>query len=133
MAEAQKTILIVEDEAAIVKPLKMKLEFAGFAVKSAGDGEEGLIMMAKEKFDLILLDLLMPKVDGFGVLSAMKEKHDRTPVIVATNLNQPSDVSRVFELGCTNYYVKSDTTLDQIVENAKEALKAPPREDMIQF
>lgn len=133
MAEQSKKILIVEDEEAIVKPLKMKLAIAGFEVKSAGDGEEGLAMMAKEKFDLILLDLLMPKVDGFGVLAAMREKHDRTPVIVATNLNQPSDVSRVFELGCTNYYVKSDTTLDQIVENAKAALKAPPAENLIQF
>jgi len=131
--EERKKILIVEDEAGIVKPLAMKLKLSGFDVKSAADGEEGLDAMSKEKFDLVLLDLMMPRVDGFEVLTKLRERKDHTPVIVATNLNQPSDVSRVFELGCTNYYVKSDTTLEQIVEISREALKNPPHEDLIKL
>jgi CheY-like chemotaxis protein len=125
MPESKK-VIVVEDEEAIVKLLSTKLGLAGFEVKTAPDGEVALAMLASEKFDLILLDLLMPKVDGFGVLAELKNRNDKTPVIVATNLNQPSDVSRVFELGCTNYYVKADTTLDQIVEHVQRVLSNPP-------
>jgi len=123
MPESSKKILVVEDEELIAKPLSMKLRLSGYEVKNADDGEEALAVLAKEKFDLILLDLLMPKVDGFGVLAELNKRRDHTPVIVATNLNQPEDVSRVFELGCTNYYVKADTSLDQIVDNARKTIK----------
>jgi DNA-binding response OmpR family regulator len=119
----KKKILIIEDEEAIVKPLAMKLELSGFSVAKAYDGEQGLALMEKEKFDLVLLDLMMPKIDGFGVLTALKAKGSTIPVIVATNLNQPDDVSRVFELGCSSYYIKSDTTLEQIAETVKNTLR----------
>lgn len=121
MAEKKK-ILVVEDEAAISKLLMLKLGFAGFEPTAAYDGQEGLDQMEKEKYDLILLDLMMPKIDGFGVLTEMRKRGYKIPVIVATNLNQPSDIMRVMELGCTNYYVKSDTPLDQIVEIVKSTL-----------
>ena len=117
-----KKVLVVEDEELIAKPLSMKLKLSGFGVKNAYNGEEALDILAKEKFDLIILDLMMPKVDGFGVLTELKNWGDKTPVVVATNLNQAEDVSRVFELGVTNYYVKSDTTLDQIVEHVWRAI-----------
>jgi DNA-binding response OmpR family regulator len=123
MPESLKKVLIVEDEEMIAKPLAMKLRLSGFEVALAADGEEGLAMIAKEKYDLILLDLMMPKVDGFGVLAELQKQSNSTPVIVATNLNSPEDVSRVFELGCTNYYVKADTSLDQIVDNARHTIK----------
>jgi DNA-binding response OmpR family regulator len=126
-----KKVLVVEDEEMIAKPLSMKLGFAGFEVKNAADGQQALDILAQEKFDLILLDLLMPNVDGFSVLTELRNRHNPTPVIVATNLNQPADVSRVFELGCSNYYVKSDTTLDQIVANAKEVTSAPQGEPLV--
>ena len=122
MPETQKKVLIVEDEKLIVKPLAMKLELSGFEVKVAYNGEEALETLEKEKFDIILLDLMMPKVDGFDVLAALRKKKDRTPVIVASNLNQEGDVSRALELGVTSYYVKSDITLDEIVDKIKEAL-----------
>jgi len=123
MSESLKKILVVEDEELIAKPLAMKLRLSGFEVKNAYDGSEALAILAKEKFNLILLDLLMPKIDGFTVLAELQKNGDTTPVIVATNLNQAEDVSRVFDLGCTNYYVKADTTLDQIVENARKTIK----------
>jgi two-component system sensor histidine kinase ChiS len=122
MPEERKKILIAEDEELIAKTMAKKLTLAGFEVSNAYNGQEALDAMAKEKFDLLLLDLMMPTVDGFAVLSELRTRADKTPVIVATNLNQPDDVSRVFELGCTNYYVKADTSLDQIVEEAKKAI-----------
>jgi DNA-binding response OmpR family regulator len=117
-----KKVLVVEDEELIAKPLTMKLKLSGFDVKNAFNGEEALEILAKEKFDLIILDLLMPKLDGFGVLTELRNWGDKTPVVVATNLNQAEDVSRVFELGVSNYYVKADTTLDQIVEHVWRAI-----------
>jgi DNA-binding response OmpR family regulator len=122
MPEVLKKILIVEDERAIAKPLAMKFEFAGFQVKNAYDGEEALAMMKAEKFDIILLDLMMPKVDGFKVLAEMKIKGITTPVVVASNLDQEADISRVLELGVTNYYVKTNTSLGEIVNNVKMVL-----------
>jgi len=123
MSERLKKILIAEDEELIAKPLGLKLSLSGYETKHAVNGREALNMLSREKFDLILLDLLMPEVDGFSVLAELKKRGDKTPVIVATNLNQAEDVSRVFELGCTNYYVKADTNLDQIVDNVKKTIK----------
>jgi len=122
MSELAKKILIVEDERMIAKLLVMKLQSAGFEIGNAYDGQEALDILAKEKVDLILLDLMMPRVDGFDVLSELKRRGDMTPVIVATNLNQDNDISRVLDLGVSSYYVKSDTSLDEIVSNVKEAL-----------
>lgn len=106
----------------IAKPLAKRMQLFGFEVKNAFDGEEALAMLGKEKFDLVLLDLMMPKVDGFDVLTAMKAKGDATPVIVATNLNEEKDISRVMSFGVANYYVKSDTALDEIIERIKITL-----------
>jgi DNA-binding response OmpR family regulator len=118
-----KKILIVEDEKMIVKPLEMKLKLSGFETGVAYNGEEALAVLEKEKFDLILLDLMMPKVDGFGVLTELKKRGNLTPVIVATNLNQEGDISKALELGVFSYYVKADTSLSEIVDNVKKALQ----------
>ena len=120
--ETPKKILIVEDENLIVKPLEMKLKISGFETGVAYDGQEALDILSKEKYDLVLLDLMMPKIDGFGVLAEMKKRGDQTPVIVASNLNQMDDISKALELGVNSYYVKSNTTLGDIVENIKKAL-----------
>ncbi len=101
----------------------MKLELSGFSVSTAYDGQEALDILSKEKFDIILLDLMMPKVDGFDVLAELKRRNDITPVIIASNLNQESDVMRALELGVTSYYVKSDITLGEVVDKIREALK----------
>jgi DNA-binding response OmpR family regulator len=122
MSEPAKKVIVIEDEEMIAKPLTMKLKFSGFEVDNAADGEEGLAKIASNKYDVILLDLMMPKLDGFGVLAELQKQSNRIPVIVATNLNSPEDVSRVMDLGCTNYYVKSDTPLDQIVETVRRAI-----------
>jgi two-component system alkaline phosphatase synthesis response regulator PhoP len=123
MAESPKKILIVEDEKLIVKPLELKLKLSGFETKVAYNGQEALDMMKNEKFDLVLLDLMMPEIDGFAVLNELRKRGDSTPVIVASNLNQMEDISKALELGVTSYYVKSNTSLGEIVENVKKAIK----------
>jgi DNA-binding response OmpR family regulator len=122
MPETQKKVLIVEDERLIAKPLTLKLQLSGFEAKNAYDGEEALDMLEKEKFDVILLDLMMPKKDGFEVLAELKEKGNQTPVIVASNLDQDSDISRVLEFGVASYYVKAQTSFDEIVDRIKDTL-----------
>lgn len=122
MEQNFKKILIVEDEKLIVKPLEIKLKLSGFQVGTAYDGKEALDILAKEKYDLILLDLMMPDIDGFTVLKELNKRGDQTPVIIASNLNQIDDVSRALEMGVKNYYVKSNTSLEEIVENVKKTL-----------
>jgi two-component system, OmpR family, response regulator VicR len=122
MSGTQKKVLIVEDERLIAKPLALKLQLSGFKAKNAYDGDEALTILEKEKFDLILLDLMMPKVDGYGVLAELKKRGNQTPVIVASNLDQESDISRALDLGVDNYYVKAAITFDEIVEKIKKTL-----------
>ena len=115
-----KKILVAEDEKAISKALILKLSHAGFEATPAYDGESALDLMAKEKFDLLLLDLMMPKLDGLNVLSQMKIKGLTTPVIVTTNLGQEEDIKKAKELGAMDYFIKSDTALAEIVDKIKK-------------
>ncbi len=123
MAEKKK-ILIAEDEKPMSRALVLKLGNSGYEAKPAYDGQEALDMLAKEKFDLILLDLMMPRVDGFGVLEEMKKRGDSTPVICSTNLSQPSDIDRTKALGVIDYFVKSDTPISEVVDRVGKALSS---------
>lgn len=111
-----KRVLVVEDEKPLAHALELKLQHSGFDAHAVFDGQEALDTLAKEKFDMILLDLMLPKVDGFGVMAALKERKDKTPVIVTTNLSQEDDAKKVKELGATDYLVKSDTPINTIVD-----------------
>ena len=88
ITKTNKHILIIEDEKTLARALEQKLTRAGFLVSVAFNGEYGIALLDNNSFDLILLDLIMPKVDGFAVLSALFGKHDTTPVMVLTNLSQ---------------------------------------------
>ncbi len=122
MLKTGKKILIVDDEKPMVRALELKLGHTGFEVKSVFDGEEAMETLAKEKYDLILLDLIMPRKDGFAVMAEMKEKMIGTPVIVLSNLGQKEDVQRSRELGAKGYIIKSNTTLLEIVNQVRKAL-----------
>jgi DNA-binding response OmpR family regulator len=122
MLKTGKKILIVDDEKPMVRALELKLGHAGFEVKSVFDGEEALKTLGREKYDLILLDLIMPKKDGFIVLQEMKEKMIDTPVIALTNLGQKEDVKRAREAGAKGYIIKSNTTLLEVVNQVRKAL-----------
>lgn len=119
-----KKILIVEDEHPLAKALSLKLTTSGFQSKIAANGEEGLSILKKEKFDLILLDLIMPKMDGFAFLSEIKKRKIKTKVLVTTNLSQTEDLQRAKELGATDYIVKSAASLTSIIDSIKKQLQS---------
>ena len=126
-AENQKKILIAEDERAIASILALKLNHAGYNAETAPDGEAALEMLKAKTYDLILLDLIMPKKDGFSVLEELKKRGTTTPVIVLSNLGQERDVSRAKELGAIDFFIKSNTPLIDIAERVQkvfESLKA---------
>lgn len=106
----------------MAKALELKLNSSGFEAKAVFDGDEALEELAKTKYDLMLLDLMMPKKDGFGVLEEMKAKGIKIPVIVSTNLSQEGDIAKVKELGAKDYFVKSDTPITEVVKHVKKIL-----------
>ena len=112
-------ILVVEDEKPMAKALTLKLNHAGFEAKEAHNGEEALNILENEEFDLALLDLIMPRMDGFGVLEKIKEKGLKVKVIVTSNLGQKEDFERAKDMGAIDYFVKSDTSLSEIVDYIK--------------
>jgi DNA-binding response OmpR family regulator len=120
--ETKKSILIVEDDKPIAHALALKLTHEGFEVAAASDGEQALEMLAKNKFDLMLMDLVMPRMDGFRLLERMKEGGYTTPVVVTSNLSQEEDMKRSKELGAVGYIVKSNTPIVEIVAKVREIL-----------
>ncbi|MBM2820884.1 MAG: winged helix family two component transcriptional regulator [Candidatus Berkelbacteria bacterium] len=118
-----KKILIVEDEKPIANALFNKLKSEGFEPKMVINGQEALDILAQEKFDLILLDLMMPIVNGFEVLKKMKDLNNTAPVIVLSNLGQEEDVQKAMEMGAKNFFVKADTPLIEVINQINHALE----------
>ncbi|MFA6424126.1 MAG: response regulator [Candidatus Magasanikbacteria bacterium] len=124
MAEIKKHILIVEDEKPMARALELKLNKSGYNAIAVFDGEQALNALKKEKFDLVLLDLIIPKIDGFGVLEKLKDNNNKTPVIVSSNLGQEDDITRAKGLGAKGYYVKSNTSIAEVIVQIKKILNA---------
>lgn len=120
MKTKQQKILIIEDEKPMARALELKLTHAGFSVVVANDGEAGLNLAKKNTFGLILLDLIMPKKDGFSLLESLKQEGIKTPVIILSNLSQAEDEKRAKELGAKDFFIKSNTPIADIVEKIKE-------------
>ncbi len=118
-----KKILIVEDEKPMARALELKLKHADFDAKAVFNGEECISELEKEKYDLILLDLVMPRMDGFSVLKKIKEMKIDTPVIIISNLSQKDDESKAKELGAKDFFIKSNTSIASIVEKIKGDFK----------
>lgn len=120
----RKRVVIIEDDTFILKALEIKLEDKNVDIMVALDGVAGLQMVRDEKPDLVLLDLILPKMHGFKVLESLK--NDKTtkdiPVIILTNLGQEEEEKKGRELGALDYFVKADTTLDQIIKRVDEVL-----------
>ena len=119
-----KTILFIEDESALQKTFGEVLSQEGYQMISALDGEIGLRLAKDKKPDLILLDLILPKVNGFDVLKKLKEDKETKdiPIIVLTNLEEMGDVDKAIELGATTYLVKASYSLKEVVEKIKKTL-----------
>jgi two-component system alkaline phosphatase synthesis response regulator PhoP len=117
-------ILIADDNKAIGTTLELKLMQEGFDTKLVPNGKIALELLETEKFDLVILDLIMPELDGFGVLEGIKQKGIKVPAIVASDLGQPEDVKRVKDLGAMDFFVKSDMSMVEMVEKIKEYTKS---------
>lgn len=117
-----KKILIVEDEAPIAGAMQSKLLSEGFEVEIAKNGEEALESIKSNSYDLVLLDLVMPTLDGFGTLESMNSTGNMPKVIVSTNLSQPEDEERAKSLGAVDFLVKSNTSITDLVKVVKKHL-----------
>lgn len=120
-----KKIFIVEDEAALLYALEAKLRLEGFEVEVAGDGEEALKKLKSYKPDLIILDIILPKMDGWEVLQQVRSnvKLAGVPVVIVTNLTDKHSRDKGVELGAVNFLVKSDFDLEDLVIKIKEVFK----------
>lgn len=117
-------ILIVEDDKYLVGAYQAKFSRAGFTVEVALDGEDAFKKLETFKADLILLDLIMPRKDGFEFLFELRSHPELKgiPVIVASNLGQKDSVAKVKELGVTEYILKTNMSLDDLVTRIKAAV-----------
>jgi len=121
----QKRILVIEDDKFLRELIAQKLIKEGYETSEAVDGEEGIKKIKEEKPDLILLDLILPGIDGFEVLSRMREDSttNSIPVIILSNLGQKEDVEKGLKLGAVDYLIKAHFTPGEIIEKIKTALK----------
>lgn len=119
----KKCILIIEDESDILAVYKELLTNAGFDVDTAGDGTSGLAKIIEGKAHLVLLDIMMPKLDGIGVLQTLKEQKRKLPIVVMlTNLAHDGALKEAKALGAKDYIIKSEVTPGQIIEKINSYL-----------
>ena len=118
------SLLIAEDDGLLQKVFQTKFEKAGYRVTIAGDGEDALLKMRSEKPDMLLLDIRMPKKDGFQVLSEMKQDPEicDIPVLILSNLSQDPDIETGLKLGALDYIVKSDLSISDVVRKVQQYL-----------
>lgn len=116
-----KFVLIAEDDRFLGSAYKAAFQGSGFDVAVALDGNEALKIMRERSTDVLILDLLMPALDGFGVLTAMRKEANlsKVPVIVASNLGGEQDIEKAKSLGARDYIIKSETTINAVIEKAK--------------
>lgn len=119
-----KLILLVEDDSFLSNIYKTKFEMEGFEVITAMDGEAGLTFAKTKNPDVILLDILLPKMDGFTVLKEIKadEKLKNIPVILLTNLGQKDDVSKGLEMGAVDYLIKAHFKPSETVAKVRKVI-----------
>lgn len=119
------TVLVVEDDKFLRELISQKLVKEGFEVESAIDGEEGMKKVKELKPNIVLLDLILPGIDGFEVLSRIKGDLALalTPVIILSNLGQKEDVEKGLKLGAVDYLIKAHFTPGEIIEKIKSVLR----------
>ncbi len=127
MVEQKPTILIIEDDPLMYRMYQKKFELEGYKVLIKEDGEEALAVLSNERPDIILLDLMMPKMDGFEFLQLLKQKPGCSdiPVVLLTNVTGDMGYSKKgLELGANSYLVKSQHTPAEVVEKVEEVLRS---------
>ena len=123
MAQTSKHILIVEDERPLAKALELKLTKEGYTTTVAVNGSDAVKLIEKNKFDIMVLDLVMPQYDGFHVLEYVHEKKIAIKTIVLSNLSQNEDIKKAKDFGAVEYFVKSNTPIVDLVGKIKVALQ----------
>jgi len=119
-------ILLIEDDSLIIKIYSTRLKADGFEVISADNGEDGIAIAQKEMPDFILLDVMMPKMDGFKVLETLRAKDElkSIPIVVYSNLAQESEIQKAIDLGATEFIVKANISPTELVNKIKSYVKA---------
>lgn len=126
-----ETIVIIEDDKFLRELVGQKLIREGYEVFMALDGEEGVRLVKEKKPNLVLLDLILPGMDGFEVITALKSDADVSliPIIVLSNLDQKEDMEKVFKLGAVDFLVKAHSAPGEVIDKVKEVLqKFAPKE-----
>lgn len=125
MAQEKPYILIIEDDPYILKMYKLKLELEGFRVDTAVNGKIGVEKFGQESPDLILLDILMPEMDGFEVLEHLKNSKEtkNIPVLVLSNLDKEDHINKAMNFGVQGFIIKSQYTPSQVVETIRGVIQ----------
>lgn len=120
-----KKILLVEDDQFLSVLLKNRLQQEGFEVVGVSNGDDALKNLKESKFDLILMDIILPAKSGFEAMEAItaSPQYGKTPIIIISNLGQESDIVRGKELGAVDYLVKAQTPIDDLVKRIKDFLE----------
>ncbi|MCL5094304.1 MAG: response regulator [Patescibacteria group bacterium] len=120
-------IMIVEDDVALRDIYSSRMEAEGYEVVTASDGEEALTVAVKERPDLIVLDIMMPKISGFDTLDILRATPEtkETKIIMMSALSQTADIEKGKALGADEYLVKSQVTLSEVISKVKEILEKP--------
>lgn len=124
--EDEVRVLFVEDDPAVAQMYRLKLELDGYSVDVASDGEQALSRASSDPPDIIFLDIRLPKLDGLGVLEALRQ-HERThqiPVVILSNYSERELIDRGLKLGALEYLVKSQTTPARVSGGVEDWLKA---------
>ena len=119
---ARGNILIVEDDPVLRNLYVKKFSLAGFEIRTGADGEEAIKLLQEQAPDIMILDLHMPKIDGFGVLEKFPKEMRTYPVIILTNFEEPKNRERGKELGADDYFIKKDMTIRSLLDMAERLL-----------
>ena len=113
-------ILIAEDEKVLLKVLKDRFEDNGWKVTATHNGEEAVNKAKSGSYDLVILDLIMPKMDGFEALKEIRKisEYEEVPIIILSNLGSDEDIKKALSLGANDYYVKTQHPVSEVVEKA---------------
>lgn len=119
--QSKKLVLLVEDDPFLSNILMMKLQKEGLNVIHAVDGDDALTKLNEGDYEMVLLDLILPKKNGFEVLETMRRdsRFENTPVIIVSNLGQDSDMEKARSLGVIDYIVKERLSIDDLVNKVK--------------
>lgn len=117
-------ILLVEDDPFLSSLLKNRLQKEGFEIVLAKDGEQAISSLKSDKYDIVLLDIILPKKSGFEVLEEMRQDPllEKMGVVIISNLGQPEDVAKGQQLGAIEYFVKAKTSIDDLVSKVKSIM-----------